>query len=116
MKIRNGFVSNSSSSSYVIAYTEPEKCPHCGRADINIIDLIGKGGYDTSVGPLGYDDVVEELKSWFDDDKTNNIITEMNELNNSEYNFAIVYISYHDETLTELIENIPTIKILHSSN
>ena len=33
MKVRNGFVSNSSSSSFVVAYKESEKCPYCGRSD-----------------------------------------------------------------------------------
>ena len=41
MKIRMGFVSNSSSSSYLIKINEISKpCPTCGRKNINIIDYI----------------------------------------------------------------------------
>lgn len=40
MKNRNGFVSNSSSSSFIIAYKEDTKpCPHCGRSDSEIAAL-----------------------------------------------------------------------------
>jgi hypothetical protein len=40
MKIRSGFVSNSSSTSFVIGYKESVPCPHCGRKDPDIIALI----------------------------------------------------------------------------
>jgi len=40
MKIRNGFVSNSSSTSYTIGYKDGDPCPHCGRSDPDIVSLI----------------------------------------------------------------------------
>jgi hypothetical protein len=39
MKTRNGFVSNSSSTSFVIAYKNGEPCPHCGRSDPDWADF-----------------------------------------------------------------------------
>ena len=40
MKIRKQFVSNSSSTSYIIKVKKSEKCPHCGRSDMSFIDYI----------------------------------------------------------------------------
>lgn len=57
MKIRNGFVSNSSSSSYIIAF-DPS---------INLDSLFvsgSSGGKQTSVDAVGVEDVIEELKYW----------------------------------------------------
>ena len=40
MKTRNGFVSNSSSSSFIlIGYKEPTTCDCCGRRDLSLEDL-----------------------------------------------------------------------------
>lgn len=39
MKIRNGFVSNSSSSSFIVAYKK-EVCPCCGRSNADIVNMI----------------------------------------------------------------------------
>jgi hypothetical protein len=47
MKIRNGFVSNSSSSSFIIRIKGAgSKCVHCGRGDVPFLELLGssKGG------------------------------------------------------------------------
>lgn len=49
MKIRNGFVSNSSSSSFVLAFKNPKKCTHCGSTPLDFFDLLSsaltKEGY-----------------------------------------------------------------------
>jgi len=116
MKIRNGFVSNSSSSSYVIAYRQSEPCPHCGRNDIDIMSIIEQsednGDGETSVAAVGYDAVMEHLKDWFDAD--DEIFEKIKELNDGTYNFGMVYISYSDTSLSGMLENNKSIKILHS--
>jgi len=43
MKIRNSFVSNSSSSSYIIKVNAPVTCEHCGRSDPDIIEIVKRG-------------------------------------------------------------------------
>ena len=54
MKIRINFVSNSSSSSFLIGIPINEKstkCPHCGREDLNIIQMLQQYGHsETEIG------------------------------------------------------------------
>lgn len=40
MKYRNGFVSNSSSTSFIVAMTKKSPCPCCGRGAEDILDII----------------------------------------------------------------------------
>lgn len=42
MKTRIGFVSNSSSSSYIVAYKKTAACPTCGLTAPDIVDLVRK--------------------------------------------------------------------------
>jgi hypothetical protein len=70
MKIRSGFVSNSSSSSFVIAFDESKfgPCPHCGRKDQSIIDLIerSRNDDDTKVVWRDPEDKIRDLKLQID--------------------------------------------------
>lgn len=68
MKTRNGFVSNSSSSSFVLLV--PPKgnvCPHCHRGDPSFVDMFPKSedSYSsTKVRSVGEKDILEEFASW----------------------------------------------------
>lgn len=57
MKIRYGFVSNSSSSSYILALPKEKECEHCGHTNGQIIELVSKlfskGTWDDYV-PVNY--------------------------------------------------------------
>jgi hypothetical protein len=56
MKVRMGFVSNSSSSSYIIRIRDKsEVCPHCGRSDADIEDFFHNASYDYGDTSLQYD-------------------------------------------------------------
>ena len=46
MKAREGFVSNSSSTSFIVAVRKDiNACPHCGRKDPDILELIEQMSY-----------------------------------------------------------------------
>ena len=40
MKSRDSFVSNSSSTSFILAFKNNPKCKHCGRSDPDLADLM----------------------------------------------------------------------------
>ena len=121
MKLRVGFVSNSSSSSYIIALDEPKKCKECGRSDADILDLISKSTQDygvsddNEVNAIGLDNIKKYMKeSWcLDDKEMDKIIGKLNKEKNKK--LALIQISYHDETLSNLLDSNKNIKILWRS-
>jgi hypothetical protein len=117
MKIRSGFVSNSSSSSFIIAVNNVEKCSHCGRGDPDFIDFVEKmttstGCDDTQVYKTGAEEIKQyftnEYGTWYESGKYNSTEEyvqaqygdafdemEANELSGKRV--AYISISYHDE-------------------
>ena len=116
MKIRSGFVSNSSSSSFVIGFNMNEPCPHCGRKDPDIISLIENASDrndDNNVEVLGFDKVMEYLEGNAYpygvpeiDDVRSYHVTHPNDT------VAIVNISYHDETLRKVLYDSKSVHII----
>lgn len=66
MKIRAGFVSNSSSTSFTIAFKEEDfsKCPHCGRSDQSPVDLVNHGGASSLIWLATPEESDDLLKKW----------------------------------------------------
>ena len=71
MKIRKGFVSNSSSSSFIVGIKKSEACPHCGRSDISILEYIKNTEHSwnnsPSVSAEGIEGILEDRCYGIDD-------------------------------------------------
>lgn len=130
MKIRNGFVSNSSSSSFIIAYKESEVCPTCGNKAGDFLEALRSSldrNDDNGIYCESYTEVRDELTCRFNDmiecDSKNakslnvelaTIIKRMDELKLKGFNFASIGISYHDEILNDLLQNNKFVEVLYS--
>lgn len=123
MKIRQSFVSNSSSSSYIIAFKVPIVCKHCGRTDISIIDAIRERDHnsDNEVVGLGLESVKTIMISDFFgpgcDKEYKLVMKKIETLKGNEWDLALVKMSYHDEVLKLIFENAVnsgSIKIIYN--
>jgi|ETNvirnome_2_300_1030623.scaffolds.fasta_scaffold02258_5 hypothetical protein len=122
MKIRNGFVSNSSSSSFVVAIKKNDACPHCGRSDPNILKAIERKacyGGETELEGVGIDAVLEysdQICEYgdYNNDKADRIREKAATYGN-DWELAVFYVSYHDEFINQMIKEMKaagTIEIL----
>jgi hypothetical protein len=118
MKIRNGFVSNSSSSSFIIAFKKnANKCPTCGHMTVDIATYLTSrnGDDDNSIYSLGCQEVIDDVNSNFIDnikysrvseakqlvDERDSILEKIEKFQKQGYDFAHIGISYHDTWLNE---------------
>ena len=129
MKTRSGFVSNSSSSSFIVAVKKQEPCPHCKRTDVNfldIIDTIGKGQSDsyeaTQLHARGamevYTQITTMLDSWTDAKEKKEWASRLGKWIDAEekgYEIGYFEMSYHDDSTSTLLDSLKwsgTVKVL----
>lgn len=112
MKTRQGFVSNSSSSSFIVGLkVDSTECPHCHRKDANFFDrleALGERTWDESrMKARGVDDVLAQLKEYYttpdpeDMETYNRLAKEAVELSHRGFEIGSVEISYHDDDLND---------------
>lgn len=116
MKMRNGFVSNSSSSSFLIAIHKPyDCCPECGKQNVEFLDLIAKHDYDatdTEINGIGAEHILYKLgrairEGWESNNYYRNKIEEVSQYKGDrDWLVADISISYHDEKLNELFNTL----------
>lgn len=111
MKVRNGFVSNSSSSSFVVAFKKANNtCPHCGRSDPNLLDIIEALGDQeslserTKINCKGEAVIKDGVNlSCMEEDQLKSVESYLSQ---QEWEVAYIDISYHDETTMSVLDNL----------
>lgn len=113
MKIRNGFVSNSSSSSFLIAIKKEKNspCDCCGRKDydFDFLDLIRNSrDEETEVKANGkyIKNQIGENIGPFEKDILDSIENHEKRDNCNKYELALVDISYNDYAILHIMHNM----------
>lgn len=117
MKIRKGFVSNSSSSSYIIAIDNGEPCEHCGRSDPDIIAMIERSSADSEsrVDAVGKETVIkyidDEWAEYEDEGRYDEWKAKIMSVPDNK-KVGLISVSYHDEFLASLLRESNSIEII----
>jgi hypothetical protein len=107
MKIRSGFVSNSSSSSFIIAVDKPVVCECCGQIKNDIRYMIHKNDYyQNGITLDGVEEVLENMvnnRKWIDD--FDEKIKKITDASNSGKEVLSIEVSNHDEELRTYVHS-----------
>lgn len=117
MKTRNGFVSNSSSTSFVVAfkkrYKEVDECSLCGNRCVDVSDFtryLDKGGIDwseeTKMDADDTKDTIKHVKEYCSEKYSKPLLEKIDEYNNEEWDVMAFRISYHDAIAPILFEGL----------
>lgn len=111
MKIRNSYVSNSSSSSYIIEYKNIEQIIRIAGEELSVEDffnlLYSNNDKDTDVlATTENDEEIKDIAEYIDnqikyanEENKEKLIAIKNAINNNESNFVHIKISYQDKAV-----------------
>ena len=108
MKVRTGFVSNSSSSSFLIAFKSENPCSLCGHIKDNILDKITSSCDEDTY--LISDDLEEVLKQVLP--YNNPTVKERIIAASKNKTVALISVSYHDEEINDMLNNDPNVEVI----
>jgi hypothetical protein len=118
MKIRHQFVSNSSSTSFIVVFKKDAEscCPTCKKRNLSLSEL--KDLFNSSDGETTWDGedpfkIIEDIKECYGNEKTD-LIKEI-EIHKALGNeIARFRISYYNDALKLIMQQCDNITVLHS--
>jgi len=116
MKFRKGFVSNSSSSSFILAIRKDlDVCSHCGRSDPSFFELVERSHWHrTHIDNVGWDKVFTMWDEYSDSSKSARIHEFEKKYKNDEWTVAEFTIAFGEEELEKMIRESNDIVVLQS--
>lgn len=119
MKICNGFVSNSSSTSFLVVVKKLSPCDKCGRSDISFLDLVETiGGWRdeceaTKLHSRGAKQISTKMREydfrWLTDEEKNRWEDRFKMLEEAEangYEVGKIEICYHDNSTDRILQDL----------
>ena len=120
MKTRHGFVSNSSSSSFVVAFKKDKAhCEHCGRSAYPLLEAIEHANDyndDNVVNAVGEEGVIYFIESQYYDETAKEAVPIVEEFaRDKTWKLAHISMSYHSNlrTLLEKMEEAGDAVVVH---
>lgn len=122
MKVRTGFVSNSSSSSYVVAIKRLPQCKSCGRSDPDFLGLLENIQWSdrerTQLHARGMDSIINYIRverfSWANDEEMaawEGVFKEIDTLEKNGYDVGFIEVSYGDDVTHSMLEDFHARKV-----